>query len=164
MVCHFLASSFQSPITDFSTTSCPHLHDTSPPSKTNIHQELFNNPHQTPEKPARASIPCPLPDSTHASLSFGISSVRPALFTTIQQKPRLSIAHVSASHRHRLFVCFSRGKPSALAPSPVANLRFAHALSPFGPLGFCDHKAAAGAARRRRERLEIGRASCRERV
>jgi len=31
--------------------------------------------------------------------------------------------------------------------SPFANLRFAHALSPFGPLAFCDHKAAAAAAR-----------------
>ena len=67
------------------------------------------------KKPARASIPCPLPDSTHASLSFGISSVRPALFSTTPQKPAALSRPCLAEHRHRLFVCFGRGKPDGFS-------------------------------------------------
>ena len=86
-------------------------------------------------------IQSPLPDSTHASYprrkpfglaqglsldlrsilspfaSFGISSVRPALFTSRPQKPGLPVAHASVTFcntRHRLSLSFGHVKPNGL--------------------------------------------------
>ena len=111
--------------------------------------EKISTPHQTLQECRKTAeritihsfFQSPLPDSTHASLSFGISSVRPALFTTIQQKPRLSVAHVSASHRHRLLVCFGRGKPDGFSlPRRSPVLRTCSWLSHYVPSPFATTK------------------------
>ena len=67
-------------------------------------------------------ISSPLPDSTHASVNLGISSVRPALFSSRPIKPRFSVAHASASLRHRLSLGNSRNMPSG-TPLMLRSLR-----------------------------------------
>ena len=77
----------------------------------------------------------PLPDYTHASVNLGISSVRPALFSTTPKRPDRQVAHASQSFGIGCLVC-------SVAESLTASRSLALILLP--------RKAAAISERRGR--------------